>query len=186
MLISGYPLKLRSQIPRVFPVFSMFDRKFSLCQFTWFVTITYIKLTWQTNPFFFFNGNFLRQISKYLLSLESGDLQLQQTKFHVFSLWFGKTSKFSVLQGILLAIFPVSLCSSKSLDKVPWDRYITEYLLQHFQCQLFYQVVTKVARFNLSPVWFPEKEKKKKRKEEKKKKKKKKIPYFFSSKSEIC
>ena len=33
-----------------FPVFSLSDRKFSLWQFTWFVTITYTKLTWQTYP----------------------------------------------------------------------------------------------------------------------------------------
>ena len=39
--ILGYPLKLYFQIPCVFDVFSLSDRKFSLCQFTSFVSITY-------------------------------------------------------------------------------------------------------------------------------------------------
>ena len=50
-----------------FPVFSLSDRIFSLCHLTWFVTITYTKLTLQTCP-----------------ALESGNLQLEQTKFPVF------------------------------------------------------------------------------------------------------
>ena len=32
-----------------FPVFSLSNWKFSLCQFTLFVSITYTKLTWQTD-----------------------------------------------------------------------------------------------------------------------------------------
>ena len=47
---TGYPLKLHFQIPCVFPLYSMSSRKFSLCQFLWFVTITYTKLTKQTHP----------------------------------------------------------------------------------------------------------------------------------------
>ena len=44
---SGYPLKLYFQIPYVFPVFSLSDLKFSLFQFTSFVTTTSTKLTMQ-------------------------------------------------------------------------------------------------------------------------------------------
>ena len=66
-------------------MFSLSDRKFSLCQFTRFVTITYTKLTWQTNPVLIFFKNFVSlQISKYLLPLESGNFQLEQTKFPMF------------------------------------------------------------------------------------------------------
>ena len=50
LIEARYPLKLHFHIPCVFPVFSLFDCKFSLCQCMWFVTITYTKLTWQTYP----------------------------------------------------------------------------------------------------------------------------------------
>ena len=64
-----------------FPVFSLSDRKFSLCQFTWFVTITYTKLPYPEPPK---KWKFSWQIPKYFLLLGSGNLQLEQTKFPVF------------------------------------------------------------------------------------------------------
>ena len=97
-----------------FPVFSLSDRKFFLCQFTWCVTITYTKLTWQMYPSSKKTLKLWRQVSQYSLSLESGNLQLEQTKFSVFSLCFGKISKFPVfsLTGIIFGHFPLfSLCS---------------------------------------------------------------------------
>ena len=51
-----------------------------------------------------------RQILIYLLPLESGNLQLEQTKFPVFSPWFGKISKFpvfSLTRNYFLTFFPV-------------------------------------------------------------------------------
>ena len=67
-----------------FSVFSLSDCKFSLCQFTRFVTIAYTKLTWQTYPASIFFWKFSMQISKYLLPLELRNLQLEQTKVYVF------------------------------------------------------------------------------------------------------
>ena len=65
-----------------FHVFSLSDRNFCLGQFTWFVTITYTKLPYPDPPK---KRKFSRQILKYLWPLESGNLQLEQTKFPV--LW---------------------------------------------------------------------------------------------------
>ena len=79
--VAGYPLKLHFQIPCVFPVFSLSVGKFSLCQFMLFVTITYTKLIWQASNIF---RRFSQEIWKYLSPLESGNLQLEQTKFPVF------------------------------------------------------------------------------------------------------
>ena len=59
-------------------------------------------------------GIISRQISKYLSPLESENLQLEQTKLPVFSLCFGKISKFPVfsLTVIFLLLFSLfSLCS---------------------------------------------------------------------------
>ena len=64
-----------------FPCFSLSNHKFSLRQFMYFVTITYTKLTPPAHPK---NWKFSGQISKYLLPLESGNLQLEQIKFPVF------------------------------------------------------------------------------------------------------
>ena len=69
-----------------FLVFSLSNSKFSWCQFMWFVTITYTKLTWQTYQALKQKWRFSWQILKYLLPLESGNLQLEQTKFPEFSL----------------------------------------------------------------------------------------------------
>ena len=84
------------------PVFSLSDRKFSLCQFTGFMTITYAKLTWQTYPAKNKNWKFLQQLSKYPLPLESAKLQLQQTKFPVFSLTGNFFWPFSLLTLIVI------------------------------------------------------------------------------------
>ena len=84
-LLAGYPLKFHFQIPCVFPVFSLSDCKFPLCQSIYvicdyyihqtdLVDISSLKRIWE----------FSRKISKYLLPLESGNLQLEQTKFPVF------------------------------------------------------------------------------------------------------
>ena len=92
-----------------FPVFSLSDDKFSLCEFTRFVTVTYTQLTHQA----FKKKRFSGQILKYLLPLESGNLQLEQTKFPV-SLCFGKLFKLCVFpdRKFFLAIFPVFLLVS--------------------------------------------------------------------------
>ena len=63
-----------------FPEFSLSNRKFPLCQFTLFVTITYTKLTLQTYRAIGKYWKFSRQISQYPLPLESGNLQLELKK----------------------------------------------------------------------------------------------------------
>ena len=102
----------------VLPVFSLSDRKFSLCQFMSFLTNTYTKLTLQTYPASKEIWKFSLQVSKYLLPLESGNLQLKQTKFSVFSLHFTKISKFP--KGFS-PIFPVFLCSGYP-GRCMWDK----------------------------------------------------------------
>ena len=67
-----------------FPVFSLSNHKFSLCQFTQFATIIDTKLTWQTYPASGKKVEFSQQISQYHLPLGSGNLQLEQTQFPVF------------------------------------------------------------------------------------------------------
>ena len=93
-----------------FPVFSRFipclTSNLPLYQFMSFVTISSTKLTKQTYPASKRNWKFLRQILKYILPLELGNLQLDQTKFPVFSLSFGKISTVPVFQFSLF-----SLCS---------------------------------------------------------------------------
>ena len=63
---------------------------------------------------------FSLQISKYLLPLESGNLQPEQTKFPLFSLCFGKISKFHVfsLTGIFFGHFPCFPCAVGTLALV--------------------------------------------------------------------
>ena len=102
----GYPLKVHFQISYVFPVFSLSDSKFSMCQFIYrFVTVTYTKLTWQTYQAFKKNGHFRDKFPKYLLPLESGNLQLKKAKFPVF--WQNFQIPSFPCQGLFLAIFPV-------------------------------------------------------------------------------
>ena len=110
--LPGYPLK---NCIFKFPVFSLSDRKFSLCQFTWFVTCTYTKLTWQTYPASKILGKFPWQILKHLLPLESGNLELEQNKFSVFSLWFCKIS----LTIIFFGHFPGFPCAVRTLRYRP-------------------------------------------------------------------
>ena len=69
----GYPLKLHFQIPCVFPV-----PIYVICDYY------ILKTDWADFARFRFLFLFLRQILKYLLPLESGNLQLEQTKFPVF------------------------------------------------------------------------------------------------------
>ena len=97
------------QIPCVFPFFPP-DRSqifpvpiYVICDF-------YIHKTdlADLSSFFLKNGNFPSiLLSKYLLPLESGNLQLEQIKFPVFSLCFGKFSKVPVfsLTGIFFDHF---------------------------------------------------------------------------------
>ena len=82
--ISYYPHKSNPHSNCIFkfPAFSLSNCKFSLCQFTWFLTITYTKLTWQTYPL---SKQFSQEIWRYPLPLESGNLQLEQTKFPVLA-----------------------------------------------------------------------------------------------------
>ena len=110
--ITGYPLKLHFQIPCVFPV-----RRHIFPVPIYVIWDYYIHKTDLADlslSSFNFWGRFSWQISKYLTPLESGNLQLEQTKFPVFYLCFGQISKFPVfsLTGILFAIFPVQW--------VPW------------------------------------------------------------------
>ena len=116
---SGYPLNSHFQIPCVFPVYSLSNRKFSLCQFTSFLTITNTKLTKQTYPAFK-RKRISHQILKYILPLESGNLQFEQTNFLGFSLCFGKISKFPVLSLIwnFVPCFPYFPCAVGTLTDV--------------------------------------------------------------------
>ena len=91
-----------------------YDNQFSLCQFTSFVTITYTKLTWQTYPPSKKKWKFLRQIFKYLLPLESKNLQLEQTKFPVFWPNFQIPSVFPD-RDFFCGHFPCFLCAMGTL-----------------------------------------------------------------------
>ena len=90
-------------------VFPLSDGKFSLCDLwllhtqNWLGRLTKLKKK---------NWRFSWQISKYLLPLESGNLQLERTKFPVFSLYFGKISKFPVF-----SLKGNSLCSGYPVDR---------------------------------------------------------------------
>ena len=81
----------------------------------------YIELTWQTYPAS--GKKKLPQISQYPLLLESEHLQLELTKFPVFSVSFDTISKFLVfaLTGIFFAIFPV-----------PWVPWFEVYQVSDF------------------------------------------------------
>ena len=69
-------------------------------------SITYIKLTRWTYPVSKRIWKRLRQILKHLLPLDSGNLQLEQTIFFVFSLYFGKISRLGFFWGSF-PVFPV-------------------------------------------------------------------------------
>ena len=104
---SGYPFKLLFQIPCIFPVQRQIFpvTNYVICDY--YIHKTDLADLSSFKSVFF---RFSKQISKYRLSLESGNLQPKQTKFPLFSLCFGKISKFPVftLTGIFLgAIFPV-------------------------------------------------------------------------------
>ena len=60
---------------------------------------------------------FSRQISQYPLPLESGNIELDQTKLTVFSLCFGKISKFPVFSrtGNIFGRFPCFPCAVGTL-----------------------------------------------------------------------
>ena len=96
-------------------MFSLSNRKCSLCQFTYFVTITYTKLPW-TYPGTGKKWKFSLQIAQYPIPLASGNLQLEKTKFPVFrqnSLCFDKISKFPVfsLTENIFGYFPCFPCA---------------------------------------------------------------------------
>ena len=80
VVCSGYPLKLHFQFPCVFPVLPhIFPVPlYVICDYyihkTDLADLSSFKQIWE----------FSWQISKYLLPLESGNLQLEQTKFPVF------------------------------------------------------------------------------------------------------
>ena len=100
MIISGHPLKLHFQIPCVFPVRRQIFPVpiYVICDY-------YIHKTDLTVKRQHFVGRFSRQISKYLLHLEWESLQLEQTKFPVFSLtgiFFGHFPCFPCAVGTLL------------------------------------------------------------------------------------
>ena len=102
-LLTGYPLKSPFQISCIFPVSSLSNSKFSLCQFTSFVTIKCIKLTKQTYPASTKICNFF---AANILPLELGNLQLVQTKFPVFCQNFQIPCVFPNSE-FFLPIFPV-------------------------------------------------------------------------------
>ena len=81
--LTGYPLKFHFQIPCVFPARPQIFPVpiYMICDYR---CITDTKLTWQTLK----KMEFSRQISRYLLPLESGKLQLGKNKFPVFFLSF--------------------------------------------------------------------------------------------------
>ena len=112
--MTGYPLILYFQIPCVFPVQpQIFPVPISIiCD-----CYIYTKLTWQTFPASGKKWKFLQQILQYPLPMASGNLQLEQTKFPMFSLHFGIVSKFPVfsLTGNFLCHFPCFPCAVGTL-----------------------------------------------------------------------
>ena len=110
-----YPHKFHFRIPCVFPVRPQIFPVpiYMICDY--YIHKTDLADLSSLIFFFFFGGGggggeFSRQISKYLLPLESGNLQLEQTKFPVFSQCFGKMSKFpvfSLTRIFVVVIFPV-------------------------------------------------------------------------------
>ena len=73
------------------------------------IRMAYTKLTWQTYSAKI--DNFHGKYQNVFLPLESGNLQLEQNKFHVFSMCFGKISKFPVFSLADLQFSQFSLCS---------------------------------------------------------------------------
>ena len=100
-----------SKIPCVFPVRPhIFPVPISIiCDY-------YIHKTGRPIQLLEKNWKFSRHLSQYPLPLASGNLQLEQTKFPVFSLCFGKISKFPVfsLTGIFFCHFPRAVGTLKS------------------------------------------------------------------------
>ena len=123
---TGYPLKLHFQIPCFFPVRrQIFPVRRQIFPVPIYVICDYYihKTDLADLSSLKKNGGFSRQISKYLLPLESGNLKLEQTKFPVFSMCFGKISKFPVfsLTGIFLGHFPCFPCAVGTLlYKIYW------------------------------------------------------------------
>ena len=74
------------------------------------------------------NLKFSPQISQYPLPLESANLQLEQTKFPVFSLCFGEIIKFPVfsLTGFFCGHFP---CFSCAVGTLPFQNTVSVPLL---------------------------------------------------------
>ena len=106
--MTGYPLILYFRIPCVFPVQpQIFPVPLSIICDCYINT----KLTWQTYAASGKKWKFLQQILQYPLPLASGNLQLEQTKFPMFSLYFGKIFKFPVfsLTGNFLCHFPCAV-----------------------------------------------------------------------------
>ena len=94
-----------------FPVFSLLDCKFFLCQFTLFVTITYTKLIYPASIFFrHFRGKYRNMF--YLKN--QGIYNLSKPN----SLCFGKKSKFPVfsLTGNFFGHFPFFPCAVGTLS----------------------------------------------------------------------
>ena len=85
--LSGYLLKLYFQIPCVFPVRPQIFPVpiYIMCEY--YIHRTDLSSFWEKNE---------KKKSQYPLLLESEHLQLELTKFPVFSLCFDKISKFPV------------------------------------------------------------------------------------------
>ena len=104
---SGYPLKLSFQIHCVFPVRPQIFPVpiYILCEY-------YIHRTDLVDLSSVWKFLFLQQLSQYPLLLESEHLQLELTKFPVFSLCLDKMSKFPVfsMTGNFFGHFPCFPC----------------------------------------------------------------------------
>ena len=80
-ILTGYPLKLHFQIPCVFPVYSVRRQFFPV---PIYVICYYFIHKTDLADLSVFKKKILWQILKYLLPIESRNLQLEQTKFLVF------------------------------------------------------------------------------------------------------
>ena len=78
ILRQGYPLKLHFQIPCVFPVRPKIFPVPIYINCDYYINKTDLTDVSSFNKFW----EFSRQILKYLLPLKSGNLQLEETKFH--------------------------------------------------------------------------------------------------------
>ena len=126
----GYPLKLHFQIPCVFPVRQQIFPVsiYVICDYnihkTDLADLSSLNLFWR----------FSRKIWKYLLTLESGNLQLEQTKFPVFwknSIFLGPFSLFSLCSGY--PVFPSHTRGPGSIPTIGAESlafwYICSYIL---------------------------------------------------------